>query len=129
MLSINIQHQRRKTVMKISKALEILHKYLDQYGDLNMAFISNNGEQNVVSNIDVLNFYDEENPDLEPENIVVIIDQFDYKNFKGAEEASDEDYANGYPGYEKDEVELPNYPYESSTENNDDEGYIPWDLM
>lgn len=115
--------------MKISKALEILHKYLDQYGDLNMAFISNNGEQNVVSNIDVLNFYDEENPDLEPENIVVIIDQFDYKNFKGAEEASDEDYANGYPGYEKDEVELPNYPYESSTENNDDEGYIPWDLM
>ena len=121
--------------MKISKALEILHKYLDQYGDLNMAFISNNGEQNVVSNIDVLNFYDEENPDLEPENIVVIIDQFDYNKFTGAEydrEPNEKDWANGYPGYEKDEVELPNYPYESSTEHNnndDDEGWIPWDLM
>ena len=120
--------------MKISKALEILHKYLDQYGDLNMAFISNNGEQNVVSNIDVLNFYDEENPDLEPENIVAIRDQFNYNQFTGAEydgEPNEKDWANGYPGYEKDELELPNYPYESSTEynNNDDEGWIPWDLM
>lgn len=124
--------------MKISKALEILHKYLDQYGDLNMAFISNNGEQNVVSNIDVLNFYDEENPDLEPENIVVIIDQFNYNQFTGAEydgEPNEKDWENGYPGYEitEKEIEDPDSDYWDSgcpiEDKKDTEGYIPWDLM
>ena len=103
--------------MKISEAINILQKYLDKYGDINIALISNIGEQNTVNNIDVLSFYDTENPDV-TENIVIIRDQFNYNQFTGAEydgEPNEKDWENGYPGYETTEKEI--------------ESWIPWELM
>ena len=49
--------------MKISEVINILQKYKEEYGDINVALISNIGEQNTVNNIDVLSFYDESDPD------------------------------------------------------------------
>lgn len=94
--------------MKISEVINILQKYKEEYGDINVALISNIGEQNTVNNIDVLSFYDTENPDV-TENIVIIRDQFDYNQFTGAEydgEPNEKDWANGYPGYEITEKEI-----------------------
>lgn len=127
--------------MKISEVMNILQKYKEEYGDINVAFISNIGEQNTVNNIDVLSFYDESDPDI-TENIVIIRDQFDYNQFTGAEyngKPSEEDWENGYPGYEiaEKEVEDPDSdcwdsgcPIEDKTEDKKDtESWIPWELM
>ena len=125
--------------MKISEVMSILQKYKEEYGDINVALISNIGEQNTVNNIDVLSFYDTENPDV-TENIVIIRDQFDYNQFTGAEyEPSEEDWENGYPGYEitEKEIEDPDSDYwdsgcpiEDKTEDKKDtESWIPWELM
>lgn len=127
--------------MKISEVMSILHKYKEEYGDINVALISNIGEQNTVNNIDVLSFYDTENPDV-TENIVIIRDQFNYNQFTGAEydrEPSEEDWENGYPGYEitEKEIEDPDSDYwdsgcpiEDKTEDKKDtESWIPWELM
>ena len=127
--------------MKISEVMSILQKYKEEYGDINVALISNIGEQNTVNNIDVLSFYDTENPDV-TENIVIIRDQFDYNQFTGAEydgKPSEEDWENGYPGYEitEKEVEDPDSDYwdsgcpiEDKTEDKKDtESWIPWELM
>ena len=128
--------------MKISEVMNILQKYKEEYGDINVAFISNIGEQNTVNNIDVLSFYDSDDPTIEPENIVIIRDQFDYNQFTGAEydgEPSEEDWENGYPGYEitEKEIEDPDSDYwdsgcpiEDKTEDKKDtESWIPWELM
>ena len=128
--------------MKISEVMNILQKYKEEYGDINVALISNIGEQNTVNNIDVLSFYDESDPDV-TENIVIIRDQFNYNQFTGAEydgEPSEEDWENGYPGYEITEkvMEDPDSDYWDSgcpiedkkvEDEKDTEGYIPWDLM
>ena len=119
--------------MKISEAINILQKYLDKYGDINIALISNIGEQNIVNNIDVLSFYNTENPDV-TENIVIIRDQFDYNQFAGAEydgEPNEKDWANGYPGYEitEKEIEDPDSDYWDSgcpiEDKKDTEGWVP----
>lgn len=123
--------------MKISEVMNTLQKYKEEYGDINVAFISNIGEQNTVNNIDVLSFYDSENPDV-TENIVIIRDHFDYNQFTGAEydgKPSEEDWKNGYPGYEitEKEIEDPDSNYRDSgchiEDKKDTESWIPWELM
>lgn len=124
--------------MKISEVIDILDKYQEEYGDLNVALISNIGEQNVVSAIDVVSFYDGSDPTIEPENIVVFKDKFNYNQFNGAEfdgYPDDKDWDNGYPGYEitEKEIEDPDSDYFDSgcpiEDKEDTDGWIPWDLM
>ena len=87
--------------MKIDDAITILQKYRMEYGNIPLAFISNNGEQNIANNIDVISVFAGDSEDV-TENIVVIRDSFNYNNFSGAEYVpTDEDWENGYPGYEE----------------------------
>ncbi len=88
--------------MKISEIISILETYLKEYGDINAALISNSGDQNIVNNVDAIGFYVND----ESEVIAIFRDSFDYRNFQGAEMASNEDYENGYPGYEIDREDL-----------------------
>lgn len=120
--------------MKISEVISILQKYKEEYGDINVALISNIGEQNTVNNIDVLSFYDTENPDV-TENIVIIRDQFDYNQFTGAEydgKPSEEDWENGYPGYEITEKEIDNPDsdyWDSGCPIEDKDNYVDEDTI
>lgn len=120
--------------MKISEVMDILQKYKEEYGDINVALISNIGEQNTVNNIDVLSFYDESDPDV-TENIVIIRDQFNYNQFTGAKydgEPSEEDWENGYPGYEitEKEIEDPDSDYwDSGCPIEDKDDYVDEDTI
>ena len=97
--------------MKIDEVIEILQKYREEYGNIPVAFISNSGEKSEINTIDVIGINDDEDFEHE-EEVAIFIDKFDYKNEQDMEYVSDEDWANGYPGYEITEKEIENSDYD-----------------
>lgn len=88
--------------MKIDEVIEILQKYKEEYGNIPVAFISNSGEKSEINNIDVIGISADDSFEHE-ENVAIFIDKFDYENEQDMDYVSDEDWANGYPGYEIEE--------------------------